>query len=55
MIDVVVIGGGLSGLAAADRLAAAGARVTLVEAGERLGGNVYTSSFADRHVAVRRL
>jgi oxygen-dependent protoporphyrinogen oxidase len=48
MIDVVVVGGGLSGLAAADRLAAAGARVTLVAAAERLGGNVYTSSFADR-------
>jgi oxygen-dependent protoporphyrinogen oxidase len=46
MIDVVVIGGGIAGLAAADRLAEAGAEVTLVEAADRLGGNVYTTSFA---------
>ena len=46
MIDVVVIGGGMAGLAAADRLAATGAQVTLVEAADRLGGNVYTTSFA---------
>lgn len=48
MTDVVVVGGGLAGLAAADRLAEAGAEVALVEAADRLGGNVYTTSFADR-------
>ncbi|MFI1016335.1 protoporphyrinogen oxidase [Streptomyces sp. NPDC020965] len=38
----VVIGGGIAGLAAAHRLVTAGLRVTLVEAGERLGGKLYT-------------
>lgn len=38
---VVVIGGGFGGLAAAIRLQAGGARVTLVEARERLGGRAY--------------
>lgn len=37
---VVVIGGGIAGLAAATVLAERGARVTLLEAGERLGGRV---------------
>ncbi|MEO3975729.1 protoporphyrinogen oxidase [Streptomyces sp. CAU 1734] len=38
----VVIGGGISGLAAAHRLITAGARVTLLEAGDRLGGKLRT-------------
>jgi phytoene desaturase len=38
---VVVIGGGFGGLATAIRLQAAGQRVTLVEARERLGGRAY--------------
>ena len=38
MAQVVVIGGGLGGLAAAVRLQAAGHRVTLVEARAMLGG-----------------
>jgi oxygen-dependent protoporphyrinogen oxidase len=46
--DVVVIGGGIAGLTAADRLAAAGVDVTLLEAADRLGGNVHTTSFAGR-------
>jgi oxygen-dependent protoporphyrinogen oxidase len=48
--DVVVIGGGIAGLAAADRLAAAGVRVTLLEAAERLGGKIHTASFAGREL-----
>ncbi|MET4926387.1 protoporphyrinogen oxidase [Streptomyces sp. PSRA5] len=37
---VVVVGGGIAGLAAADRLLSAGARVTLLEATDRLGGKL---------------
>lgn len=47
-VDVVVVGGGIAGLAAADRLAAAGLDVTLLEGKDRLGGNVRTASFAGR-------
>ena len=38
MADVVVVGGGLAGMVAAWRLAERGARVTLFEASDRLGG-----------------
>ncbi|MEE1756528.1 protoporphyrinogen oxidase [Streptomyces sp. SP18CS02] len=38
---VVVIGGGIAGLAAAHRLLAAGRRVTLLEATDRLGGKLH--------------
>lgn len=41
-MDVVVIGGGLAGLGAAERLVASGATVTLLEARDRLGGRVRT-------------
>jgi monoamine oxidase len=41
-VDVVVIGGGLAGLAAAERLVGAGASVALLEARDRLGGRVRT-------------
>jgi monoamine oxidase len=40
--DVVVVGGGVAGLAAAGRLARAGRAVTLLEARARLGGRIYT-------------
>lgn len=41
---VVVVGGGFAGLAAAARLAKLGHEVTLLEAGERLGGALGTES-----------
>ena len=43
--DVIVIGGGVSGLAAAVRLAGSGARVALLEQSPKLGGRCY--SFRD--------
>jgi oxygen-dependent protoporphyrinogen oxidase len=58
---VVVIGGGLAGLAAAEALAAGGRRVTIVESSGRLGGVIETVSrdgwlverSADNFLAVR--
>ena len=50
MTDVIVIGGGVAGLAAADLLARSGTDVLLLEAGDRLGGNVHTVTFAGRPV-----
>lgn len=41
-VDVAVVGGGITGLVAAHRLSRAGARVTLLEASDRLGGMVHT-------------
>lgn len=41
--DVIVIGGGLAGLAAATYLARAGRRVTVVEKGKELGGRARTT------------
>ncbi|KIF03978.1 protoporphyrinogen oxidase, partial [Streptomyces sp. RSD-27] len=42
----MVIGGGIAGLAAAHRLLADGVRVTLLEAGPRLGGKLYAGELA---------
>ncbi|MFF8916033.1 protoporphyrinogen oxidase [Streptomyces sp. NPDC015032] len=47
---VVVIGGGISGLAAAHRLLGAGLRVTLLEATDRLGGKLMTGEIAGTRV-----
>jgi monoamine oxidase len=41
--DVVVIGAGVAGLAAARELTARGARVVVLEARDRIGGRVYTT------------
>lgn len=44
--QVVVIGGGIAGLSAAYDLARAGARVTLLEASDRLGGKLWADEIA---------
>lgn len=41
-LDVIVLGGGVAGLAAARALAFAGKRVVLLEARDRLGGRIHT-------------
>lgn len=45
-MHVLVIGGGISGLAAAHRLLSGGASVTLLEASDRLGGKLLTGDVA---------
>ncbi|MDQ0773766.1 oxygen-dependent protoporphyrinogen oxidase [Streptomyces aurantiacus] len=47
---VVVIGGGIAGLAAAHRLLNGGARVTVLEASDRLGGKLLPGSIAGAQV-----
>ncbi|NBM20855.1 protoporphyrinogen oxidase [Streptomyces sp. GC420] len=47
---VIVIGGGITGLAAAHRLLGAGARVTVLEAGRRLGGKLHAGEIEGRSV-----
>lgn len=42
--DVIVVGGGVGGCAAADEAAALGARVALIEAGPEIGGNAARST-----------
>ena len=48
--DVVVVGAGLAGLAAARELAAAGAAVVVVEARDRVGGRVHNHDIGDSNV-----
>jgi monoamine oxidase len=40
--DVIVVGAGMAGLAAAERLATGGCRVLVLEARDRLGGRIHT-------------
>jgi glycine/D-amino acid oxidase-like deaminating enzyme len=40
--DVVVLGAGIAGLAAAERLGASGRRVVVLEARDRIGGRIHT-------------
>ena len=49
-VHAAVIGGGISGLASAWRLARQGVRVTLLEAGEALGGLAGTFAWRDTHL-----
>lgn len=46
-VDVVVVGGGISGLSAARDLCLAGLRVALLEADERCGGKIRTDRVGD--------
>lgn len=40
-VDIIIIGGGLAGLAAADRLTQGGAHALVLEASDRIGGRTY--------------
>ena len=48
--DVLVVGAGIAGLAAAERLAAAGRRVLMLEARDRIGGRIHTAHDPDLDV-----
>jgi len=52
VLDVVVIGAGVSGLAAARTLAEAGRRVALLEARDRVGGRIHTVPGLDGELPV---
>jgi monoamine oxidase len=50
--DVVVIGAGVAGLAAARRIRESGARVIVLEARARIGGRIYTARHPSAPVAI---
>jgi monoamine oxidase len=52
MNDVIVIGAGIAGLAAARTLAEAGLRVALIEARDRVGGRIHTVPAAEGELPV---
>jgi NADPH-dependent 2,4-dienoyl-CoA reductase/sulfur reductase-like enzyme len=43
-VDVVIVGAGAAGIAAARRVAAAGRRFVLIEASNRIGGRAFTET-----------
>src|SRR5580658_2762735 len=47
-IDVLVLGAGVAGLAAARSLAQAGRKVVILEAARRIGGRIYTDHVSGR-------
>src|SRR5438445_8593515 len=47
--DAIVVGAGVAGLAAAETLARGGLQVILLEARDRVGGRLWTSSTGDGH------
>ncbi|HEY0521680.1 MAG TPA: NAD(P)/FAD-dependent oxidoreductase [Ilumatobacteraceae bacterium] len=51
--DVVIVGGGLSGLRCAEVLADSGAEVVVLEARDRVGGRVFSHRFADGQTCER--
>src|SRR5437764_14730488 len=51
-MDVIVIGAGAAGLAAADELTRKGARVLVLEARDRIGGRCWTRHMAGLQVPV---
>jgi len=50
--DVLVVGAGIAGLAAAERLAAAGRRDLVLEARDRIGGRIHTAHDPDLDIPV---
>ena len=49
-VDVVIVGGGAAGIAAARRLSQSSHTAILVEAGSRLGGRAFTRTLAGHHI-----